>query len=132
MSRWDPFSTSLQSVNNWDAACSQHNRYMQVNPGLPTEMPRTDPPTSAETVSLLLNNTVSILGAEKLVTPDDLRGSYASLREALGDLGPEQFWPDVDTLRGKMLIIAGGEAPQLFCLVCNALFVLHWKESCAA
>lgn len=77
-------------------------------PGVDLEMPRTDPPISAETVSLLIDEAVTVLGTEKLITPDDLRGNFASLREALSELGPEQFWPNVDTLRGKMLIIGGG------------------------
>lgn len=82
---------------------------MQNTPGVDLEMPRTDPPISAETVSLLIDEAVTVLGTEKLITPDDLRGNFASLREALSELGPEQFWPNVDTLRGKMLIIGGGK-----------------------
>lgn len=84
-------------------------------------MPRTDPPISAETVSLLMNDTVSILGADKLITPDDLRGTYDSLRRALDELGPEQFWPDVDTVRGKVLIIAAGEVLTVCCSECPVL-----------
>jgi hypothetical protein len=97
---------------------------LQENPNeIPPEMPKIDPPTSAATVSLLLNATVSALGAEKLITPNDLRGNYATLREALSTLGPEKFWPDVDTLRGKILVIGGGEQfVKTLCSLWSALW----------
>ena len=81
---------------------------LQSNPGVDLVMPRTDPPISADTVSLLIDEIVAVLGIETLVTPDDLRGNFSSLREALSELGPEQFWPDVETLGGKIVIIGGG------------------------
>lgn len=102
---------------------------LQSNPGLPIDMPRTDPPISAETVSLLMNATVSILGADKLLTPDDLRGDYDSLREALGTLGPEQFWPDVDAVRGKIIIVGGGEALPA-CVVLSQLCTVYCRRCC--
>ena len=88
---------------------------LQSQPEIPTDLPRTDPPITSDTVSLLMDDVVSFLGADKLITPDDLRGDYNSLREALIDLGPEQFWPDVDDVRGKVLIIGGGAALHLSC-----------------
>lgn len=51
---------------------------------------------------------VRILGTDKIVKPDDLRGEYASLQAALQDKGADTFWPDVDSVRGKFFIIGGG------------------------
>ncbi len=51
---------------------------------------------------------VSVMGKEKLITPDDVRGSYTSMREAVlaGN------WPTVGSARGKFIFLllpsAGG------------------------
>lgn len=81
---------------------------MQSNEGLPQDLPKTDPPITTQTVSLLLANILQVFGREKLLTPDDLRGNYGSLREALNALGPAKFWPDLDVVRGKVVVVVGG------------------------
>lgn len=70
--------------------------------------PTVDSPLSANTVREMVETFSSVLGAENIVKPDDLRGSYESLQAALQDKGADNFWPDVDSVRGKFFIIGGG------------------------
>jgi hypothetical protein len=91
------------------AVCDhQEQKRLQTTEGLPSELPRTDPPISTEATQLLLGDISNTFG-DKLLTPDDLRGNYDSLRSALRAVGPSQFWPDLDAARGKVIAIVGGK-----------------------
>lgn len=73
-----------------------------------TEWPEVPSPTPTEVVTATLDQFVSVLGAERIVKPDDLRGDYPTLQAALQDQGADAFWPSVDEVRGKFFIIGGG------------------------
>jgi hypothetical protein len=81
---------------------------VQVGSQCPRTWPVHDPPISSATVQRLMREVVSLLGAARLVTPDTLRGPYATLHDALRTRGPAHFWPDSASLRGKFLVIGGG------------------------
>ena len=81
---------------------------MQANPQYPTDFQRTIPAVTTETAALLLDQIVVELGREKLVVPDDLRGDADYPRQALSERGPQGFWPDVDTVRGKIILVVTG------------------------
>ena len=76
----------------------------------PSSWPRHDPPVTAATVQAMLDEFVSVLSSENLVTPDTLRGDYPTVQAALEGKGPETFWPDIDSIRGKFIIVGAGMA----------------------
>ena len=76
---------------------------------------------SVATVKELLDTYVNVLGSDKIVKPDDLRGDYPSLQAALLDKGADAFWPDVDSVRGKFFIIPGGAGPSYWEPQCSVL-----------
>lgn len=80
----------------------------------PDDWPRMQPPVSGETLKNILEEYVAVFGRDKLVTPDDLRGGYTSLLAALEQKGPAAFWPDVESIRGKFLIVTGDVRLQLY------------------
>ncbi|NJR42137.1 MAG: hypothetical protein HC767_05250 [Akkermansiaceae bacterium] len=89
---------------------------MQATSSCGRRWPEVPSPLSAGTVKGMLDVFVNVLGADSIVKPDDLRGSYASLQAALQDKGADAFWPDVDAVRGKFFIIGGGTHALLISL----------------
>ena len=81
---------------------------LQENPQYPADFQRTDPPITTETASLLLATVVEALGRDKLLVPDDLRGGAEYLRQALLERGPDNFWPELESVRGKIILIVAG------------------------
>jgi len=58
-------------------------------------------PFDEEAFAALDNDIVRIIGRENLITPDDVRGSYKSLREAV----KAGNWPTVAAARGKFIFL---------------------------
>lgn len=98
--------------------------------------PEVPSPLSVSTVKELLDTYVNVLGSDKIVKPDDLRGDYPSLQAALQDKGADAFWPDVDSVRGKFFIIPGGAGPS-YCepqcgVVLQQVRSVRWKQCVTA
>lgn len=98
--------------------CDDQCEYVQGTAVCPAKWPRTEPPVSSQTVKSMLDRFVAILGSDKLVKPDALRGNFSTLVEALKLKGAVKFWPDVDSVRGKFFIIGGG-------MILNDIDALH-------
>lgn len=58
-------------------------------------------PFTAETYDLLDAEVLKIMGREKIITPDDVRGKYSTLREAV----LAKNWPTVNSARGKFIFL---------------------------
>lgn len=58
-------------------------------------------PFTAKAFDDLDEEVVSVLGRDKLITPDDVRGNYATLKEAV----LAKNWPTVKTARGKFIFL---------------------------
>lgn len=63
---------------------------------------------TAKDYTAIDNEIRQVVPANKLLTPDDVRGKFASLEEAVLTQG----WPDVKKLKGKFLFLFDGSARQ--------------------
>lgn len=103
------FKSALRSVKSWSDQNPQHlpvfilvelktRTIGDVLPGFVKALPFT--PTALDSVD---QEIVDVFGAgsSKVFHPDDLRGSYATLKEAVLEKG----WPTVSQMRGKIIFI---------------------------
>jgi len=69
-------------------------------------------PLNATALDTLDNDIRHTLGAEKLITPDDVRGNYPTLEAAVR----AQQWPLLDSVRGRFLFVLdeGGSTRQQY------------------
>lgn len=86
---------------------------LQDNPQYPTDFQRTKAAINTQLASQLLDQIVNDLGREKLLVPDDLRGDAEYPRQALSERGPQGFWPELDTIRGKIILVVTGLSTPL-------------------
>eukprot|EP00892_Ulva_mutabilis_P005148 jgi/Ulvmu1/3004/UM015_0044.1 len=110
--------TVIETLEREDpaAAAIVLERLLELQPSNPqyeTDFQRTSPPTTTETAALLLDTVVQALGRDKLIVPDDLRGDAEYPRQALTERGPDAFWPEIDAVRGKIILIVTGLGPEL-------------------
>ena len=97
------FVLCLQQINDWSLAHPEHAPLLiLINLKAGTiDVPGTveAPAFDAASFDALDAEVRSVLGADRLITPDDVRGDAASLREAVLAGG----WPKLDAARGKIL-----------------------------
>lgn len=106
------FRSCLSEVKAWSDAHPRHvpifimvEAKVQALPFIPRDTPV--PPFTAETYDEIDHTIVDVLGRDRLVTPDDVRGTYPTLEK--GVLAGN--WPTLGAARGKfvfMLITATG------------------------
>jgi hypothetical protein len=99
----------LEQIRDWSSRTSQHLPLLiTINPK-DDVIPQAgfDPPIpfSAIAWGRLDSEFIDIL-SEQVVTPDDIRGNYSTLKESI-----LAGWPTVDVLRGKVLFVL--DAPEL-------------------
>ncbi|ASZ10269.1 phosphatidylinositol-specific phospholipase C1-like protein [Chitinophaga pendula] len=97
---------ALLSLKKWSDEHPAHIPiYIQVEAkdrGIPIFPKATEVlPFSEKAFDELDQEVVSVLGRDKLITPDDIRGSYPSLREAV----LANNWPTVKAARGKFIFL---------------------------
>ncbi|HQS69200.1 MULTISPECIES: Ca2+-dependent phosphoinositide-specific phospholipase C [unclassified Novosphingobium] len=95
----------LIDIRNWS---DRHPRHLPLiltidAKDFPTNLPGERVPVTLTTVLLdaLDAELREGLGADRLLTPDEVRGQAGSLREAVTDRG----WPLLEAVRGKVLVI---------------------------
>jgi len=76
-------------------------------------------PFNAEALKTIDEEIISILGKDRLITPDLIRGRKASLEEAVLKNG----WPSLDRVKGKFMFVmdAGGEKQSSYLSLSNGL-----------
>ncbi|HTJ51313.1 MAG TPA: phosphatidylinositol-specific phospholipase C1-like protein [Cyclobacteriaceae bacterium] len=104
------FKNCLNEIKNWSAAHPDHTPILitintkdsGVNqPGATKVLPFTEPVLDSLDAELL-----SVFPVEKLITPLQVRGDHATLREAIIQGG----WPAVDAVKGRIMFIL--DAPE--------------------
>jgi hypothetical protein len=109
------FVECLQQVRAWSEAHPQHAPIMiqveakddvlPANLGFDFVVPVPFGPDALDAVDYEIR---SVFPPEQLITPDDVRGSHATLREALEQDG----WPTLAAARGKVLFTLDNEGAQ--------------------
>ncbi len=113
------FKQALQAVKEWSDA---HPRHLPIFINLETKEDGLTNYVAISTFTFTMpfnqqladdidTEIKSVFGEEldKVITPDDVRGSYATLREAVLD----QQWPTLGDARGKVVfIMEGGAVPH--------------------
>ncbi len=96
----------LLDVKDWSDDHSHHVPIMILIEAKDDEIPdpldlgfRTPPAIGAFELDRLDDEIRSVFPAQQLITPDDVRGDYATLREAILAEG----WPSLSTSRGKVM-----------------------------
>lgn len=102
----EPFVACLQVVREWSHAHPQHVPIFilvetkQGKPGAPALLTVPEPFTAA-TFDALDAEIRSVFPADELVTPDDVRGRYDTLNEAV----LKGNWPTLASARGKVIFL---------------------------
>ena len=101
-----PFAGCLEQVRNWSRAHPDHIPIfilVETKQGhSDSEVPLTEPePFTSATFDALDGEIRSVFAPGELITPDDVRGSYQTLNEAVlaGN------WPTLASARGKVLFL---------------------------
>lgn len=97
------FKNALMELKSWsDAQPNHHPIFILIN-AKDGQVPSTIPPLpfSAAALDSIDWEIQTYLGKEKLITPDEVRGNYSSLEEAVlaGN------WPDLEKAKGKFLFV---------------------------
>ncbi len=115
MTHYLTFKQGLQAIKNWSDANSSHiPLFILIEPkgasflsavsfiGLATPKRFT-----SEAADALEEEVLEIFPRDKIITPDDVRGNYATLEEAVLN----KNWPTIGAARGKVMfiLIAGGD-----------------------
>jgi hypothetical protein len=107
----------LREIDSWSRAHPRHLPIMiTINAAdTPSDRPGISSPLPLDNAALLdaLDAEIrSVLAPARLITPDEVRGANASLRDAVRSKG----WPTLDAARGRIFI----------------LFDVRWSRRCAA
>jgi len=100
-----PFTACLDEVKQWSHAHPGHVPIfilVETKQGKPREMKLTEPePFTSATFDALDAEIRSVFPPSEMVTPDDVRGTFATLEEAVlaGN------WPALDSARGKVVFL---------------------------
>lgn len=100
-----PFTACLQQVRDWSHAHPGHIPIfilVETKQGTPKGLKLTETePFTSTTFDALDAEIRSVFPAVELITPDDVRGSYKTLNEAViaGN------WPTLDSARGKVIFL---------------------------
>jgi hypothetical protein len=102
------FLDGLRQVRAWSAAHPRHVPILvlvepkdNVIPALPT-LPAQFSKAELDGIDAEIR---SVFEPSRILTPDDVRGTHASLREAIRDQG----WPTLDQVRGKVMFALDDE-----------------------
>jgi hypothetical protein len=102
------FRACLTIFARWSDAHPGHEPYViLVNSSDPRRIPGRfdhDVKFDAASIDALNQDIFEVIGRQRLVTPDDVRGPYATLREAV----TSKAWPTLAHMRGKFLFILDG------------------------
>ena len=101
-----PFTACLQIVRDWSKAHPQHLPIfvlVETKQGKPLNIPHatTPEPFTAATFDALEQEIRSVFAADEMVTPDDMRGTYATPNEA----ARADAWPTLAQARGKVIFL---------------------------
>ena len=114
------FKQSLQAVYNWSMAHPNHlpifinieTKEETVSQSLPGLDLTNSIPFDADACNKMDEEIKSVFGADlaKVITPDDIRGNYATLEEA----ALAKNWPKLADARNKVVFIMQGAAESLY------------------
>jgi hypothetical protein len=105
-SNCQPLTACLTIVREWSKAHPQHLPIfvlVETKQGKPLNIPHatTPEPFTAETFDALDREIRSVFSADEMITPDDMRGSYATPNEA----ALAGAWPTLEKARGKVIFL---------------------------
>ena len=105
-SNCQPFTACLTIVREWSKAHPQHLPIfvlVETKQGKPLNIPHatTPEPFTAATFDELDREIRSVFSADEMITPDDMRGTYATPNEA----ARAGAWPTLATARGKVIFL---------------------------
>jgi hypothetical protein len=104
-SNCQPFTACLQEIRTWSHDHPNHIPVfilVETKQGLPKGLKLTEPePFTSATFDALDAEIRSVFPASEMITPDEVRGSYATLNEAVlaGN------WPTLESARGKVVFL---------------------------
>jgi hypothetical protein len=104
-SNCQPFIACLQQVREWSRAHPQHVPIfilVETKQGSPKGLKLTEPePFTSSTFDALDSEIRSVFPASEMIAPDDVRGSYETLNQAVlaGN------WPTLASARGKVVFL---------------------------
>jgi Phosphoinositide phospholipase C, Ca2+-dependent len=101
-----PFTACLKIVRDWSKAHPQHLPIfvlVETKQGKPLNIPHatTPEPFTAATFDALDQEIRSVFAADEMITPDDMRGRYATPNEA----ARADAWPTLAQARGKVIFL---------------------------
>lgn len=101
------FADALGEIRKWS---DQHPRHFPVFLLLELKSesfsPLTNPPAwDLAACEQLEKEILKVIPRERILAPDDVRGSYRTLRAAVEGTG----WPSIDSTRGKMVLLLDNE-----------------------
>ncbi|MDM1458067.1 hypothetical protein HX025_15645 [Myroides odoratimimus] len=105
-SKYPTLKLALQSIKKWSDQHVDHIPLFIMIEAKDSNWPLFKNPTEVlkydeYAFDLLDQEIVDIIGREKLITPDDLRGNYKTLKEAVAN----HNWPLVSQSKGKLLFM---------------------------
>lgn len=100
------FRSALQELRSWSDQNPDHFPIFIMVEAKEDNIPLFPKPTmplkfDEQAFQELDKEAIAILGREKIITPDDIRGNYATLREAV----LSKNWPEVKASRGKFIFL---------------------------
>ena len=101
-----PFTACLKIVRDWSKAHPRHLPIfvlVETKQGKPLNIPNatTPEPFTSATFDALDREIRSVFAADEMITPDDLRGTYATPNEA----ARAGAWPTLEEARGKVIFL---------------------------
>ena len=105
-SNCQPLTACLTIVRDWSKAHPRHLPIfvlVETKQGKPLNFPNatTPEPFTAATFDELDREIRSVFSADEMITPDDMRGSYATLNDA----ARAGAWPTLEQARGKVIFL---------------------------
>ena len=105
-SNCQPFTACLSIVREWSQAHPRHLPIfvlVETKQGKPLNIPNatTPEPFTAASFDELDREIRSVFSADEMITPDDMRGSYATPNEA----ARAKAWPTLERARGKVIFL---------------------------
>jgi hypothetical protein len=99
---------ALKQVREWSKAHPRHVPIMillELKSEATATLPTRPLPFDSKALEALEGEIVSVFPRGEIITPDDVRGSFATLRESIRARG----WPRLDTVRGKVMFALDNE-----------------------
>lgn len=97
------FKEGLEAIKKWSNAHPEHTPITILINAKDQKVEKTrDPlPFTKEALNTIDNEIISILGVDKLITPDLVRGNFKNLEEAVLTEG----WPNFGAVKGRFLFV---------------------------